>query len=243
MNPLNPSFDSADSPQDQTQAQIQAVPDRFAPADTDPFAARPLADYLMEVCRDDGRHAVFLNTVSLLEHLGSRKIMVSQSGPAMGAATLQHLAEETRHAWFFRRAAEKAGGSPMGYLPGQILSAPAAAMYLGRLDAAITRQVGRRPPADAPAGFVPLAYLYVSSIVEVRATWFFHLYQDILLKSGAALNLKGVIAEEIGHLEDLTATLAVQDPLYPQRFEEFKHLEARLFRRFLPQLLDQTERR
>ena len=59
-------------------------------------------------------HARFLNTLSLMEHIGSRKIMVSQTCGPLGREVLKHLAEETRHAFFFKKAAETLGRAAVG---------------------------------------------------------------------------------------------------------------------------------
>src|SRR3974390_92113 len=64
------------------------------------------ADLLRGLCRNPGLHARFLNTISLMEHIGSRKIMLSQGKSTLPESILRHLNEETRHAHFFRRAAE-----------------------------------------------------------------------------------------------------------------------------------------
>ena len=56
---------------------------------------------------DRGLHARFMNTLAMLEHMGSHKIMATQAGPDIDLPTLKHLAEETRHAFFFKRHANR----------------------------------------------------------------------------------------------------------------------------------------
>ena len=48
-----------------------------------------------------------LNTLSMLEHMGSHRIMATQHGAGIGQATLRHLAEECQHAFFMKRSAER----------------------------------------------------------------------------------------------------------------------------------------
>src|SRR5579863_4921348 len=69
---------------------------------------------LSSVCAAPEAHARFLNTLSLLEHIGSRKIMLTRAIAGDGRI-LKHLAEETRHAWFFKRAAERLAGRALDY--------------------------------------------------------------------------------------------------------------------------------
>ena len=72
----------------------------------------PVRAYLDDVIKDRAAHAKFMNMLSMLEHMGSRKIMVSQmhKGDTLSEDTLKHLAEEARHAYFFKRQAERAAG-------------------------------------------------------------------------------------------------------------------------------------
>ena len=137
--------------------------------------AGPVQAWLAALCAEPETHARFLNTLSLLEHIGSRKIMTSQQEPQQD--TLKHLAEETRHAFFFKRAAEKTAGRPLDYDPEHTLAGMSARQYMARLDAHIAR--------DLPGAPDPSAYLYMSLIVELRAIWFYRLYHGVLTAQGA----------------------------------------------------------
>ena len=66
-----------------------------------------------------------------MEHIGSRKIMASQSERGLGGDTLRHLAEETRHAYFFKRAAEKLAHRPLGYGAAETIAGAAARVLHG----------------------------------------------------------------------------------------------------------------
>ena len=80
---------------------------------------------------------------------------------------LKHLAEETRHAYFFKRAAETLARRP----PSSTTRRSAdSAMYFGRLDASIDDALG-------PDVHVEIPYLYVSLTIELRAIWTYRLYQ------------------------------------------------------------------
>lgn len=176
---------------------------------------------LAALCDAPPDHARFLNTLSLMEHIGSRKIMTTQSAPAHD--TLKHLAEETRHAFFFKRAAERMAGGPLDYDDAQMLAGPAARAYMDRLDAHIDAAL---PPARTPAA----AYLYMSLIVELRAVWFYRLYQDVLASRAMRLNLKSVLAEEELHLDDMLTRLAPLDAGWERRTQDFAAYEGERFR-------------
>jgi hypothetical protein len=169
---------------------------------------------------DDALGARFLNTLSLMEHVGSRKIMISQSrGGVLNAQTLQHLAEETRHAFFFKRAAEALAGRPLGYEEGDLLAGAQARHYMARLDARIARGATGRN-----------AYLFMSYIVEVRAVWFYNLYDRVLKAGGRPLKLTSLLAEEKSHLAEMRAQL---DQAAETQLAAFSAHENSLFARLL----------
>jgi len=168
-------------------------------------------------------HARFLNTLSLMEHIGSRKIMVSQTGTTLGRETLKHLAEETRHAFFFKKAAETLAGRGLEYDEAETIRPASAKMYFGRLDAGIAAELGPDTHPEVP-------YLYVSLIIELRAIWTYRLYHDVLQGRPSGMSLKSVLAEEELHLEHMLQRLGELDPELPARVPLFTRLEDRLFR-------------
>ena len=64
-----------------------------------------MQDVLTRLIADPPRHARWLNTVALLEYTGARKMLKSQASQRMSEMILRHAAEESRHAYFFLRAA------------------------------------------------------------------------------------------------------------------------------------------
>lgn len=174
-------------------------------------------------CANPAAHARFLNTLSLMEHIGSRKIMASQSERGLGGETLRHLAEETRHAYFFKRAAEKLAHRPLGYGMSETIAGAAARGYMERLDAEILHELDGEPES-------PLPYLYMSLIVELRAVWFYRLYQETLAEHEHSLSLRSVLAEEELHLGAMLARLSDVDKHCGDRVKRFQALERGRFR-------------
>ena len=173
-------------------------------------------------CRHPAEHVRFLNMLSLMEHVGSRKIMASQAQQGLSGDTLRHLAEETRHAFFFKHAAEKLARRPLGYSAAETIAGAAARGYMGRLDASIARDFGSKPASALP-------YLYMSLIVELRAVWFYRLYQETLAEHEPALSLRSVLAEEELHLSAMLARLTDMDPDCASRVMRFRALERQRF--------------
>ena len=162
---------------------------------------KPFLAFLKATVSDDKKHVRFLNMLSMLEHMGSRKIMLSQMKGILTQDILKHLAEEARHAFFFKREAEKLSGEAIDGFPEEsTLCASAARFYFERLDAGLTSDMLSLAQREA-------RYIWVSYVVELRAIWVYRLYQEVLTETGHAMSLKGVIAEEDRHLIDMASRL------------------------------------
>ena len=182
----------------------------------------PVRARLAFFCGEPSLHARFLNMLSLLEHIGSRKIMASRAMAEPGHDILRHLAEETRHAFFFKRTAEKLARRPLDYSHPNTMAGPSARSYMGRLDADIARVLTKGAPI--------LPYLYMSLIVELRAIWTYHLYQTVLTEQNAGFQLKSVLAEEELHLSAMVARLTDMDARIAARIALFLQVEEARFR-------------
>ena len=172
------------------------------------------------------RHARMLNTLSLLEHMGSHKIMATQHSAAIDQATLKHVAEEAHHAFFMKRQAEKAAERALEYVATDLLAPSAARMYFQRLEGATVRALGTERSART-------AYLYMSTIVEFRALWFYELYQQALHRARHALSLKRVLGEERAHLADMAERLEADSDGSGAHAAELLRAEKLLFARLL----------
>jgi len=189
----------------------------------------PVTALLDRFCAEPRLHARFMNTLSLMEHIGSRKIMATQHGDDLDQPTLKHLAEETRHAFFFKRHAERAARRTLSYGAPELVAPAAARMYFQRLEAGIARRV--RDDAERRA-----VYLYTSMIVEFRAVWAYRLYQDALGRAGLPVSLKSLVAEEVGHLADMAGRLNDLGAFSTDRVAAFCAEERRLFERLVDAL-------
>jgi hypothetical protein len=198
---------------------------RFA-ADNDDLVIETRS-LLARIVPDAPRHARLVNTLSLLEHMGSHKIMATQHAADIDQPTLKHVAEEAHHAYFMKRQAEKTAARRMEYVASDLLAPAAARMYFQRLEATLAKTLARERSARA-------VYLYMSMIVEFRALWFYGLYQQTLQRARHALSLKRVLGEEQNHLGDIAdrlETAGALDDAHTARFLGYeKYLYARLLR-------------
>lgn len=193
--------------------------------ENDALAARTRA-LLERVIAAPARHGKLINTLSLLEHMGSHKIMATQHSRRIDQATLKHVAEEAQHAYFMKRQAEKTAERSLEYVAGDLLAPAAARMYFQRLERAMVRALGSQRDARA-------VYLYMSMIVEFRALWFYELYQAALQAARHALSLKRVLGEERAHLSDMAQRLETIGDRTGTHTAEFLAVEKLLFARLL----------
>jgi hypothetical protein len=170
-----------------------------------------------------------LNTLSLLEHMGSHRIMATQNGAAIELATLRHLADECQHASFMKRKAEKAAGHALEYRDQDLLAASAARGYFRRLEASLRRRLGRQAGGKS-------CYLLMSLIVEFRAVWFYSLYQQSLDRQGHSLSLKRLLGEEQNHLTEMAERLAQAGAPGNATMESLIGIEHGLYGRLLESL-------
>ena len=214
-------------PRDDTELAESWLDDalaRFA-ADNDDLVLQTRS-LLARIVADTQRHARLANTLSMLEHLGSHKIMTTQHGADIDQPTLKHVHEEAGHAHFMKRQAEKTARRPLAYVDDDLLAPASARMYFQRLEAALKRRLAQ--PRSARA-----VYLFMSMIVEFRALWFYGLYQQALQRAGDTFSLKRVLGEEQSHLGDVASRLEIAGELSDARTVELLRHEKALFGRLL----------
>jgi hypothetical protein len=181
---------------------------------------------LERIVPDTQRHARFINTLSMLEHIGSHKIMSTQHAAGIDQQTLRHVAEEAHHAYFMKHQAEKTAQRAMEYCESDLLAPAAARMYFQRLEAAMVRTLERRRTSRA-------VYLYMSMIVEFRALWLYRLYQRMLKQHRHPMSLKRVLGEEQNHLLEMAQRLETGNELDSARAMQLLTCEQRLYARLL----------
>ncbi len=146
-------------------------------------------------------HARFVNTLSMLEHIGSVKIARTQAGAHITEEILQHLAEETRHAQVLKRIARRiCGGDVSDYDDRRLLAGASARGYFARIDAMVRQHVRSALASELRS---PAAYLLVTLLVELRASWLYPAYQRALKEANARFSVRSIIGEEERHLADI----------------------------------------
>jgi len=194
-----------------------------------------LTQFLYDICNDVKLHSLWLNTLSLLEHIGSRKILLTQSNENTSEMILRHATEEARHALFFKKAARTINSDfKSGYHNNELLKGNSAKIYFAKLDASVRRNL--RKDLFSDSDFTYLAYLYTTTIIEKRAMIVYELYNQILIEKEFDFNLTNLILEEDGHLNEMSSELIKIDSKFEFRLSELINMEQKLFDKFFTQL-------
>jgi hypothetical protein len=189
-------------------------------------AVEALTGLLVRLAADPARHARFLNTLSLLEYIGVRKILKSQAAESLTPGLLEHVLEEARHAFVLKTLALRVGPVPT-YAPPHLLAGAEARAYIQALDRGAEADLRARPPRDASSAWVN--YLYTTLLIEERADGVYRRYEPILAAVGLGGVLGGIVREEEGHLRTVLGHVRRRDPDHAGRLERLRGLERRAF--------------
>lgn len=166
-----------------------------------------LKELLSEIVLSDELHAKWLNSLSMMENTGARKISRYEHPINTDIIVLKHAAEEARHAYYLKKQIGKLSFSCPDYSYPYMLAPVDSHHYLQQLDVQASKYLKAKfnfTGRDLKHG----AYLLVTYAIEVRADMLYEIYQAALTASGSKVNVKSIILEEEGHLEEMQKMLA-----------------------------------
>lgn len=177
-------------------------------------------------------HGKFLNTLSMLEYIGARKIMKSQDETNITPTVLGHIVEEIRHAQIVKKLAIKVGGSSLKtYEESSLLCGQEGRDYIQSIDKKAEEVLGQK---NSWAN-----YLLTTLIIEERAQEIYPLYDELLKPLGLSGPLKAIFREEEEHLEQVTHLLKTQTKCTEEMFEEVRSVEKHYFENFFAEIQKQ----
>ncbi|MBS1529257.1 MAG: hypothetical protein JSU01_03025 [Bacteroidetes bacterium] len=197
-------------------------------------------ELLLHIVQDAPLHARWLNTLSLMENTGARKISACEDPETVTYIILKHAAEEHRHAFYLKKQIEKVGEACPTYSQQYLLAANSSRHYLNQLDVEACRylktELGLKGKELRFA-----AYLLVTYAIEVRADELYPVYQDALDKVSSKVNVKSIILEEEGHLEEMINQLKSFSPNWELHANKAVEMESRLFNQWINELSKELE--
>ncbi len=190
---------------------------------------------LPTIIADNELHSRWLNTLSLMENTGARKISASEDPLTVTYIILKHAAEEHRHAFYLKKQLEKTGVMLPTYAAGYLLAPGSSKYYLNQLDVDVCRYLKNELNLKG-AELRFAAYLLVTYAIEVRADELYPIYQDALDEAGSKVNVKSIILEEEGHLEEMINQLQHFSPDWELHAQKAVEFETKLFNQWVEQL-------
>lgn len=188
---------------------------------------------LTTIISNNDLHAKWLNTLSLMENTGARKISACEHKTDVTLIILKHAAEEHRHAYYLKKQIFKLGEGLCPNYQAEYLLAPAQSRYyLNMLDVEVCKFLkSELQLSGEELRFA--AYLLVTYAIEVRADALYPVYQQALDEADSKVNVKSIILEEEGHLEEMINQLQSFSPEWKTYADIAVKMESRLFVRWV----------
>lgn len=161
------------------------------------------AELIAQLVADNDLHSRWLNTLSMMENTGARKIAAAEDKVRVDLLMLKHAAEEARHAYYLKKQILKLDEAACPtYEPAYLLAPVESHAYLNRLDVQVCRYLKKAMKLSGTE-LKYAAYLLVTYAIEVRADELYPIYQDALNVAGSRVQVKSIIVEEEGHLAEM----------------------------------------
>jgi len=191
---------------------------------------------LSAIINNNKLHARWLNTLSLMENTGARKISASEDPETVTYIILKHAAEEHRHAFYLKKQIEKIRSENCPtYANDYLIAHKSSKYYLNQLDVDVCRYLKKELGLKGKE-LRFAAYLLVTYAIEVRADELYPVYQDELEKASSKVNVKSIILEEEGHLEEMINQLKSFSSDWEFHANKAVEMESLLFTQWVDQL-------
>lgn len=191
---------------------------------------------LTKIVSDKELHARWLNTLSLMENTGARKISASEHKKDVTLLILKHAAEEHRHAYYLKKQISKLDSEACPtYADQYLLASSESRYYLNLLDVLVCKYL--KKTLNLTGNELKFAaYLLVTYAIEVRADELYPIYQKALDAVSSKVNVKSIIMEEEGHLEEMIIQLKSFSQEWEKHAEKAIEFEKNLFDNWIQSL-------
>ena len=196
-----------------------------------------LKPLIEQITKDPIVHAKWLNTLSFMENTGAKKISRFESKTDVSLLILKHAAEEHRHAYYLKKQISKL--APTGfenYDDAWLISPQTSKYYLDMLDVWVSKYI-KKTLGLSGYELKWASYLLVTYAIEVRADELYPIYQDILTSIHSKIQVKSIIVEEEGHLEEMISQLKATWPDWEQHAAVAVQIETELYQDWVSSLV------
>jgi rubrerythrin len=188
-----------------------------------------LTSILENIVNNNQLHSKWLNTLSYMENAGAKKISASEHKEDVTLLILKHAAEEHRHAYYLKKQLVKIDDQTCKtYTNSELLAPNYTKYYLNTLDVYVCRYLKKHFNLSG-YDLKFAAYLFVTYAIEVRADELYPIYQQVLTAKQSKVNVKSIILEEEGHLEEMLNQLKEFSPDWQKHAQEIVKIEQQIF--------------
>jgi hypothetical protein len=171
-------------------------------------------------------HSLFLNTLSLLEYIGCRKILKSQQEDSVSEELLSHALEEIHHAKLLKTLALKLSeGLLTSYQTQHLLCGHEGRAYFQTVDYAVEAAFEKKDKR--------MNYLLTTFLIEERALKVYPIYSEYLTSLGYSNRLKSLVKDEHRHFKTVSEELNNSRKDYKSVIAPLAEIETIAFNRFL----------
>lgn len=175
-------------------------------------------------------HAKFLNTLSLLEFIGARKIVKSQIDRDLTEELLSHIAEEVRHSLVLKHLVLKLSENQFSsYEEAYLLGGIAGKAYIQTVDRAVENLLPKKNEWKN--------YLLTTLLVEERAASVYPIYNEHLARLNCGNKLISIIRDEDKHLQAVLGHLRKTEPEIDFLVGKLRSIESAAFEQFMNAVL------
>ncbi|MEP0986078.1 hypothetical protein [Ekhidna sp.] len=162
-----------------------------------------LRQIIKQIVSSPELHAKWLNSLSMMENTGARKISACEHDQLVDEIVLKHAAEEARHAYYLKSQIKKTGFQGcQTYQVHELLAPVQSSQYLHALDTFISRYL-KNELGFSGNELRYAAYLLVTYAIEVRADELYPIYEEVLRETDSKISVRMIVVEEQGHLEEM----------------------------------------
>ncbi|WP_370088735.1 hypothetical protein [Ekhidna sp.] len=192
-----------------------------------------LKNLINQIVSSPELHAKWLNSLSMMENTGARKISACEHDQLVDEIVLKHAAEEARHAYYLKSQIKKTGFEGCKtYLPHELLAPVQSFQYLQALDTSISRYL-KNELGFSGNELRYAAYLLVTYAIEVRADELYPIYEEVLREKDSKISVRMIVVEEQGHLEEMIQQMDEFFGEWKQHAEFVEKLENQLFEKWI----------
>ncbi len=191
---------------------------------------------LHKIIQQPELHAIWLNTLSMMENTGAKKIKKCEHPIFVNEVILKHAAEEARHAFYLKKQIQKISKNACPTYEWQYLLAPKSSYaYLNQLDIDVCRYLKSKHGLKLDR-LKYAAYLLVTYAIEVRADELYPQYQEVLRAYKSPVSVRNIIAEEQNHLEEMEKQLKAFSSEWEEMCRVVREIESGLYNVWMEQL-------